>query len=259
MNPANVQIELRKRRLDEIFDLALILLRRRPAIWKLFFPFFAVGMSFHLSWNYIWQDSEYFSAMSVFFLILISPLYVFGLTVTLGLALFEPTPAFRLFRQWIRTSTGLFLVRFAFYRIFYIVFLPLLFPIYYLWYRDFFLAEVLLLEGQRGPALKDRLRILSHHAQERITAFQFYHLLTFSLSLIALLLASFLLQELFLGKSLTSQMTAFTAPDFLAVVHAYMFFYSTTHFLFYIDTRSLIEGWDVQMMLSAASQNRAIT
>ncbi|MBE7437322.1 MAG: hypothetical protein HS115_02615 [Spirochaetales bacterium] len=259
MNPANIQIELRKRRLDEIFDLALILLRRRPTIWKLLIFLYAAGTLSHLLWNSIWKGNEYSSVFSLLFFIIISPLYVMGLTVTLGLAMFEATPTFKSFLQWIGSGLTIFTVRFALYRIFYTITLPFLFPIYFLWYRDFFLAEVLLLEGQRGPALKERLRILSHHAQERITAFQFYHLLIFSLSLGALLMSSGLLQDLLFGRSLLSNLAPFSGPDFLAIVHGYMFFYTTTHFLFYIDTRSLIEGWDVQMMLAAASQSRTIT
>jgi hypothetical protein len=257
MNLSTIQIVLRRRSLDEIFDLALLMLRRRGAIWKFILPVYFLSFALHLLLFFFYPtDAEVSrSVIAAGLLLLQSPAFVYIVTLAMGAQLFEQRPGWKSVRLLMKGNILYFSARFVFFRLCYQLLLVGILPAWLLGYRDFFAAEVMLLENLRRKALTLRLSALTRQAQERITGFHFFHLVLFIIYLLAGTLAADLFQELTLGRSLLPAELTPGSPVLAGLILAYFVFYNMTHFLFYIDTRSILEGWDVHIMLSASAQD----
>ena len=260
MNVDHIQFELRRRRLDEIFDFAITVLRNYPGLYIRFvLPalILFVALNTLLIWPlredlgddweslfFSWPNLALFAVLIVEGSILRLPLLLIN-----GRLLFQERVQGAEIRGDLRAVAGSYLGRVVILRN---LLLLAFWPIFFLWPRSFFLPEVLALERTPGSQVRARLENLTRRQSDRILGFRLVSLL---LGLLFLIIGAYVYSELRgipgldFGGWWFSAAFCFLSPVINLLFLVYSLFHNTARFLFYIDTRSVLEGWDLEKML----------
>ncbi len=255
MDIRNIQVILRKRRLDEVFDLALLFVARNIGIYLRYAiipaAFFTAVNMFVLSFVRN-EETEWFSAPQALMILLVmleQPLFTYPLLFLNGRLLFTKKPPAREVFEGVLSL----LPRFAFgslKRIFFILVLgPTLVAAWIGLVRDFFLGEVVVLERIRGGDVVRRLKALR---SDRTSGFLMMDFGLGTAFLIAGTMSLSFVADTLGIKSLHWLLDvsfSFLSPSFQFLLFLYFVFHSAGRFLFYIDTRAAGEGWDIELML----------
>lgn len=265
MEIRNIQYRLRRRRLDEVFDFALLVLRTHLARFILYAaPGFLLLVGFNIS-LLILTDSvgeSFWSARHLSFLLLVlaeQPLFALPLVLLNGNLVFDSRPPVgQVFGGVLRLLPGYFLRAFVWRTALLSVLAPSIVAVWRGAVHQFFLAEVLLLERLRGRDVGRRLGALTRVRAERTVAFL---LLDVTLAICFVVCAGYAYNLLLGAVGLDDVPEHWRAGyDLLSpithiFVFAYLVFHSTAKFLFYLDLRSQSEGWDVELMLLKGVQD----
>lgn len=263
MNIHNIQIHLRNRSLDEIFDFSFLLLRKNlmQYIKLLIVPilvFAGFNIVFPLIFDYTdtKQDfdgpAQYFMISLLFFEKTIISIF---LVIHNGHFLFNHKPSKRKIWMEVIKSAPRYIWHQVILRGLYILILP--WTIILPWrssINHFFKSEVILLEKLEGPKMNQRLSVMSHGHNDRILLFWFFDLLFFISYLFVFyltynqILSIFQLDDRYWWLDANLKYM-FLSPPVIILFLPYFIFHSIAKFLFYIDTRSQREGWDIELQL----------
>ncbi len=253
MNIDHIQFELRRRRLDEIFDFGVTVLRHYPG---LFFRFSAPLVLFFFALNFVFiallrptlvegEDFDGFwqNLLLAFVLLVEQSVVRLPLLLTCGRLLFQQSVSRADLRADFRAVAGGYFLRTVLMRNF---------LFFVLWPRYFFLSEVVALERTPGERIRPRLENLTRRQSDRILGFR---LIAFFLGLVFVLVGLFFFRTILEIPGLEKKPWWLSADFSLLspVLHVFLLvfavYHTTARFLFYIDTRSLLEGWDIEKML----------
>ena len=257
MQPANIAVALRRRSPWEAIDLGLTMLQRW---WKrVYGPLLLVaapliGASFALAWTFerIW--------LAIVLVWWLKPVYDRVVLHVLSRAVFGERPStgavLRAWREWLGTG----------------VVASLLNPFYRLeWARSFNLA-VRQLEGQRGRAARQRKALLGRRARGHAVwltvvcaHFEWMVLYPSFGLLLALLLPAKAAEgqtiwELFTG-AVDDSAQLWSYGDALAYAATVLLlepFYVAAGFALYLNRRTLLEGWDIEVALRRIAERHAV-
>lgn len=256
MDVSRIRFELRKRRLDEIFEFGLVILKNHIALFlKLTAPylflFFALNgfLIYFLEVTVGGEGAEAGTFFVITALLVFEICFIDLLLVVLNSRL--------LFSKELKVSTVYsdrkgwihFFFKGVILRGSLLTFLsPFLVTLWFGLFRYFFVAETIVLEQLSGKALGKRLSTLT----SRANIFSFW-ILTFVVFFIYYIVAYNLASEVvsLTGIKAEPWLISFSPASILMqpVILAYVIYHSTVKFLFYIDTRSHIEGWDLELQL----------
>ncbi|MBI3395566.1 MAG: hypothetical protein HY042_07015 [Spirochaetia bacterium] len=254
MDIRNVQCVLRKRRLDEIFDLAVLFSANNV---KVYLRYVAPACLLVLAFNVLvirlvrTPDGSTFKQQSAMFLLLLMERILVALPVVLisGRLMFDERPAFKSLIQASWKSLFPFVVARFVGLVQVTVLAPFVIPLWIGVVRNAFLDEVILLEQLR---FRDASRRLASFAVERVPVFIFLDLVFMAAFLaVGTMTFGFLLDVTGLAGThwMLKAGVSLMSPLFHLLVLCYFVFQSIARFLFYIDTRSRSEGWDTELML----------
>jgi hypothetical protein len=257
MQPANIAVALRRRSPWEAIDLGLTMLQRW---WRqVYAPLVLVaapliGASCALAWYFerIW--------LAIVLVWWLKPVYDRVVLHVLSRAVFGERPkvgaVLRAWREWLRTG----------------VIAALFNPFYRLeWARSFNLA-VRQLEGQRGRAARERKSLLGRRARGHAVwlsvvcaHFEWMVLYPSFGLLLALLLPAKAAEgqsiwELFTG-AVDDSGELWTYGDALAYAATVLLlepFYVAAGFALYLNRRTLLEGWDIEVALRRIAERHAV-
>ncbi len=258
----NIQYQLRPRRLDEVFDFALLVIRRHLGLFLLvglppviLFTALNTVLIFYLNGGWL-DEPESSSWLHLFVLVLLFfERSVLALPVLLlnGTLLFDDRPRLR---QILRTSLSVYpryLMHQAVLRS--VLCVGLGWTIIAPWWAvvtHFFKSEVIALERLQGAQIGRRLSAMTAGQNERTFGFLIIDAAFFVLVVLAASYGwNYLLDTLKLAERywwLDAQ-PMLLAPIMHVFILSYAIFHTTAKFLFYIDSRSLREGWDVELSL----------
>ena len=263
MNAGNIQLRLKRRRLDDIFDFALLFLRENalpflkfvlPTI--LFFTLLNTWLIHVLreagdSATPEWKSFEHLALFAL--LIAEMPLIHFPVTLISGALVFSEKPRFRdIFRGFGRLGIRYFFHAVIWRTALYTVFAPLLITLWIGFVRKFFLEEVILLERLRGKDIRRRLATLSSARSDRIIGFLILNA-GLALVLFSLTLYSWSILLALLKVNIPHWTLDYSWSFLFPLTHVLFFFYAVFHaaakFIFYLDVRSQLEGWDIEILL----------
>lgn len=256
MNLLSLRVPLRKRRLDEIFDLALIVLRANP--WRyarITLPIMTGFMLLNFMISRLLPDNRALQNGIILTILLIqaSVLQLF-LTALNGRIVFEAVPRFRDTARDVKSTFVSYLLRSSVIGTLSLtLFLPLMVPPIRTLFTNFFLGEVIVLERLTGSALRARVAALSNRNGDRIAFFFIFAALIFGAGLLCTVYALDSLREM-MGKWAEKNIAD---PNFdpAGMVFQLVFFPSAVYlclcrFFLYLDTRIQGEGWDIELMLA---------
>lgn len=255
MDIRNIQVVLRRRRLDEVFDLALLFVARNIGTYLRYaiipaIAFTAINMTVLAFIRN--EETEWFSApqaLMILLVILEQPLFTYPLLFLNGRLLFTKRPSAREVFEGFFSALPPFLFG-SLKRIFFVLVLgPTLVAAWIGLVRDFFLGEVIVLERIRGRDIVRRLKALR---SDRTSAFLMMDFGLGTAFLVAGTMSlSFLADTLGIENLhwLLNVSFSFLSPGFQFLLFLYLIFHSAGRFLFYIDTRATGEGWDIELML----------
>lgn len=268
MDIQNIQFQLRRRRLDEIFDFGFMILRENLLRYvRLLALPVVVFLAMNFSLLYLLHSDEtefeFFSSQHLLIFVFVFAqrgVYSLLLTVYNGYLLFDERPDLKMvWQEALRVGLG-YVWHQIILRGLYLIFLPwtLILP----WRSSivhFFKTEVMLLEKLRGTNMRQRLTAMSRGQGDRTILF---HLMDGLLFLFYMMIASFTYNsvlEIFVLNQLSwwsdSHLSYFLlSPPVHILILPYLIYHSVVKFLFYIDARSLREGWDVELNLLRGAQ-----
>ncbi|HBS06840.1 MAG TPA: hypothetical protein DEA96_17855 [Leptospiraceae bacterium] len=123
---------------------------------------------------------------------------------------------------------------------------PLLITLWNVLIRGFYRPEVLFLEGLRGKDMRKRISSLTSALQ--VFTFWLFHIILFW---IAMFLALTFFESVFelLRVQNFEQYSSFslTSVLFIFLIFLYSVFFAVSRFLFYVDARTFLEGWDLEL------------
>ncbi|MCE9599658.1 MAG: hypothetical protein K8S54_16990 [Spirochaetia bacterium] len=256
MNLLSLRVPLRKRRLDEIFDLALIVLRANP--WRyarITVPIMTGFILLNYTLTHFLPDNRSLQNGIILTLLLMqaSILQLF-LTALNGRIVFEAVPRFRDVARDVKSTFASYLIRSSIIGSLSItLFLPIILPPVRAVFTNFFLGEVIVLERLTGSALRSRTSALSNRNGDRIGGFFLFAIFIFAASLLCTVYALDSLREM-MGDWAEKHIAD---PNFdpAGVVFQLVFFPTAVYlclcrFFLYLDTRIQGEGWDIELMLA---------
>ncbi|MCB1169165.1 MAG: hypothetical protein KDK25_02470, partial [Leptospiraceae bacterium] len=125
---------------------------------------------------------------------------------------------------------------------------PLLLPLWNVLIRSFYRPEVLFLEGLRGRDLRRRISSLTSAFQ--VFTFWIFHAILFWVAMYLSLTFCEAVLELLRVQNF-QQFTGFNlaSPLFLLLLMLYSIFFAVSRFLFYVDARTYLEAWDLELQL----------
>ena len=262
MNIQNIQYQLRPRRLDEIFDFALLIIRKNFGtflLWSapVFLVLFGINLFILSAWSGESARLSFYSGEQLLpALLLIAEYPLFALPVILlnGNLVFEEKPGFKKSFQGFFGYIFTYITHVVFLRLLLVTFLaPFIVSLWFGMIRNFFISEVILLERLKGSRIGRRLTAMSHRTNDRTFAFWF---LDAGLFLGFLLIGGYTWNYLIETANLAGaywflELNYFSllSPINHLLIMSYWIFRTTARFLFYLDTRSLLEGWDIELML----------
>ena len=262
MDIRNIQYELRDRSLSEIFDFGALVVREnlRPFLAMLglallvFLPLNAwILFSNHASEG----EPEWWSGLHLALLGLVlieDSILNFALVLLNGNLLFHHSPPLRevlagsrpLFWRYIWHQVAL--------RTFYLILLPwALVTVWRSLIVHLFKGEVLLLEKLKGSQARERLAAMNAGQSDRSMLFQLMALLALGAFVLVgayawnSLIEIFPLADRFWWLEMDFSLRR---PLTHVLIFAFSAYYSVVRFLYYIDTRSHREGWDVELALT---------
>ena len=240
-------IAIRERRQIDLFDLALMVIRRRPMpiLWATLggvTPFVLLN-----AWLFRFMDEDV-AALGLVLWWVEAPLALAPLTIVLGGMMFGQTPSSRaVVRQMVQSALGLLwthgLLRFI--------------PLYWLPPRLVFANEILLLERAGWLKLWKRGgRIALEREGELFFLDMTQPIATLTLAFLAYFGFGRLFQAV-LAEPLTwdhFDSTALTGLTFQLPLWIAAAYFAVVRFLTYIDQRIRLEGWEVELRLRAAGE-----
>lgn len=266
MDIQNIQFQLRRRRLDEIFDFAFYIFRENlgryikllgvPAI---FFVAFNIAIIFLMNaMNSAEDEFSVFSPEHVGMVLLLfaqRSLYSLLMTAYNGYLLFDEKPSLKQVWKDVWKIAPLYFWHQVILRSIYLFIGggTLLLP----WRSavvHFFKSEVMVLEKLTGKNMRQRLAAISRGQGDRTLLFLFFDSFLFLFYIVVIVFAYnsvielLVLHELFwwLDASFSNMLLS---PPIQFLILPYLIFHSQAKFVFYIDARSLREGWDVELNL----------
>ncbi|MCB1173303.1 MAG: hypothetical protein KDK39_07060 [Leptospiraceae bacterium] len=269
MDIRNIQFELRQRRMDEVFDFALYVMRHN--LWHytslLIGPVLLFGAC-NIAWSWYWYQLEeellfwsgpHFSLIALLFLQ--KSLIAHLLILYNGMFLFNEKPSRRsvwlgFWRSLLRYGWHQIIVRMTW--IFGLAW-TLFFPARSL-VTHFFKSEVILLEQLKGREMRERLRYLGRTHIERSIVFIAMELIFF---IVWLLLGAFGYNQLvglfdmqdFSWWTSANLEQGFLSPVVGLLCLPWFVFHSIAKFIYYIDARAEREGWAIEIQLLRGLQN----
>lgn len=253
---------MRRRRLDEIFDFALLVIRRHLGLFLIvglppviLFTALNTALIFYIHGSWIDRpESSSWLHLGVL-VVLFFERSVLALPVLLlnGTLLFDDRP-----RLWqiFRTSLAVYpryLAHQALLRS--VLCVGFGWTIIAPWWAiitHFFKSEVIALERLQGAQIGRRLSAMTAGQTERTYGFLMIDGAFFVLVLLAASYGwNYLLDTLKLAERFwwLDAQPMLLAPVMHVFILGYAIFHTTAKFLFYIDSRSLREGWDVELSL----------
>ena len=251
--------------MDEVFDFALLVIRTHflkfvayaaPAF--LLFVGLNAALLFLTDTYYgkFWSSAHFWMAVLV---LLEQPLFALPLVLLNGNLVFDSRPPARQVLGDLPRLLPRYLLRAALLRTSLLTFLaPTLITIWRGAVHQFFLAEVLLLERLSGRDVNRRLSALTRGRSDRTVAFL---LLDIVLAVCFVTCATYSYNLLLEALGLHDAHPLFRAGYNLLSpsAHVFLFLFLTVHstakFLFYLDLRSLLEGWDIELLLLKGIQD----
>ncbi|MCB1137267.1 MAG: hypothetical protein KDK23_00875 [Leptospiraceae bacterium] len=249
-----IQYELRKRRADEILDFAFVVIREKMGqIVRITAPFILAFLALNMALVYLIRASgEQESGVIQLLLLPVVLLELMVLQVPLfhmnARWLFEEKVADRtIWKDTGRTFLP-FLGRIILPYLIQLVLAPLLLPLWNVLIRSFYRPEVLFLEGLRGRDLRRRISSLTSAFQ--VFTFWIFHAVLFWVAMYLSLTFCEAILELLRVQNY-QQFTAFNlaSPLFLLLLMLYSVFFAVSRFLFYVDARTYLEAWDLELQL----------
>ena len=123
---------------------------------------------------------------------------------------------------------------------------PLLISLWNVLIRGFYRPEVLFLEGLRGKDMRKRISSLTSALQ--VFTFWLFHIILFW---IAMFLGLTFFESVFelLRVQNFEVYTSFSLTSllFIFLIFLYSIFFAVSRFLFYVDARTFLEGWDLEL------------
>lgn len=262
MNIQDIRYRLRKRRLDEIFDFSLLIIRRNFSLMTLYaLPaiILIVGLNILILTylqNRAGDEGSHSGAQQLllFGLVLFEqPLFALPLILLNGNLVFAKRPSFRdVFSDLLQVLPAYIFRTVLLRTILYTVLAPFIVPIWLSLGRDFFQSEVILLEKLKGRQITRRLSALSWRHTGRNLSFLSMDVTVAMFFVGSGLFAWNQIIDLFgLGQThwlLRGEVSLFS-PIVHLLIFVYAVFHTATKFLYYIDIRSQLEGWDIELML----------
>ncbi len=248
-----IQYELRKRRADELLDFAFVVIREKLGqILRVLIPIFALFLLLDVALiELLKQISDGDAALEQLLMFPVIMLQVMVLQI----------PVFHMNARWLfeadvkdraiwkdswRTFFP-FLFRIVLpYFIQLTILAPLLITLWNVLIRGFYRPEVLFLEGLRGKDMRKRISSLTSALQ--VFTFWLFHIILFW---IAMFLALTFFESVFelLRVQNFEQYSSFslTSVLFIFLIFLYSVFFAVSRFLFYVDARTFLEGWDLEL------------
>lgn len=265
MEIRNIQYRLRRRRLDEVFDFAVLVLRThflRFVAYSLPGALLLAGLNIWLLFALDLHEGDAIGwpALGIVCLLIVEQsLFAFPLVLLNGNLVFDSAPSLsQVFSGWSRLLLR-YLGRVVLVRTSLMTYLaPMLVTAYRGFVHHFFLPEVLLLERLSGRDVNRRLGALARGRADRTVVFILLDLVlgavfvicaTYSYNLLTSAVGLDDLHPLFQAR------VSLLSPMMHVFIFIYFAFHSTAKFLFYLDIRSLLEGWDIELMLLKGVQD----
>ncbi len=259
MNLLDLRIPLRRRRLVEIFDLALIVLKENH--WRygrILFPFAAVSIALNALIARLFQESVLANGVVMLALLFESSLLQMLFNALNGRIVFEIKPRFRDVAADTRSTAPIYIARMAILNtLYYTLLVPFLIPPVRALFTHFFMGEVIVLERLRGSALTSRAAALSRGNGDRIAAYFAFCLAMFVAALVSTVYALSSLREMmgaWADKHIASAGFAPSGLAFQIVFFPAVAYFCLARFLLYLDTRIAAEGWDIELLLARGLQ-----
>lgn len=248
-----IQYELRKRRAEEILDFAFVVIREKLGqIIRILLPVMILFLLVDAGLILLLETSSEGDPEVVQILMLpVLMLQVMMLQIPIfhmnARWLFEADVKDRTI--WKDTFRTLFPFIFRIVIPYFIqltILAPLLITIWNVLIRGFYRPEVLFLEGLRGKDMRKRISSLTSALQ--VFTFWLFHLILFW---IAIFLAFSFFEAVFeiLRIQNYESYTSFSLSSllFIFLVFCYSIFFAVSRFLFYVDARTFLEGWDLEL------------
>lgn len=265
MDIRNVQYRLRRRRLDEIFDFALLIMRTHFLRFVSYSaPAFVLFVGFNIS-LLVATDThggDFWSQANFGMMLLIlaeQPLFALPLILLNGNLVFNSRPPAPQVLAALPAVLPSYVLRNVLWRsLLLTAFAPALITVWRGAVHQFFLAEVILLERLSGRDVGRRLSALTQGRSDRTVAFL---LLDGALAVLFVVCATYsynlLLRAVGLvdAHPLLQAEYTFLSPSAHVFLFVFFVFHSTAKFLFYLDLRSLLEGWDIELLLLKGIQD----
>ena len=249
----NIRYKLRKRSVDEIFDLSLLVIARNFRYFLICAPapFFFAALNIYLIRIFDPDSSaNFFSGASWKMLLVLffeQSLVSLPFTILNGRLLFEERPSFRdLLSDFWNSAPSYFIYGCLLRPLSFFVPRFQMGPV-----RRMFVGEVLCLEKLKGRIAFQRMSGLSTRS-DRVTGFLF---LSWGIGLLFLAIGlstwNFLIDLLAPDSKLwlLAGKYSLLTPAAQILIFLYFGFHATSRFLFYIDVRSEMEGWDLEILL----------
>lgn len=255
MNLLDLRLPLRRRRLDEIFDLALIVLRING--WRyarIALPLCAAFLALNYALLRALEAEAVVKNIAAVLLLLVesSILQLFLVAVN-GRIVFEEKPRFRDVLADVKSTAVRYLLQASFLNtILYTVFLILVIPPAYALFMQFFLGEVLVLERLKGRTLRKRAQALARGNWDRIAAYYLFSIFFFLCAAAAAVYTFSALHEIlgpWAARHLGEPAFEPSGLVFMLTFFPAMVYFTLARFLLYLDLRIANEGWDIELLL----------
>lgn len=246
------RIALRPRTLDEIYDMAFLLVRKHlTIILSLWFITFSVVMLpfLLLAFYLISLTGPEFNQYVIIYImfvsvVVLSALFQFPFIALFGRLLFEEKPALKVVFSDLMRSWSAYFSHVLFGRSLFRSFLGvLLVPLWPGWIAWTFLGEVVIFEKYSGNDLMRRMKVLA--SDGRLFAFRLLAGILFILAIPVTLHSSLYLKDFLNLKFLEHELIY--GLVILLMFSGYLVFHSAARFLLYLDTRIRVEGWDLEL------------
>lgn len=249
-----IQYELRKRRTDEILDFAFVVIREKLAqVMRISLPIILIFVISDAGLIYLLgqagENDEFIKELIMLPVILLQLMLI-------------QIPLFHMNARWLfedRVTDGTiwkdsfrslfpFLWRIILPYFIQLLLAPLLLPLWNVMIRGFYRPEVLFLEGLRGKDLRKRIGSLTS-AFQVITFWMFHAILFWVAMYLTLNFCEAVLELLRVQNFQPYTSFSLISPLFLVLLMFYSIFFSVSRFLFYVDARTYLEAWDLELQL----------
>lgn len=259
MNLLDLRIPLRRRRLDEIFDLAVIVLKSNH--WRygrILFPFTLSCIAINYGVTKLVKEDVLANGMIVLLLLFESSVLQMIFNALNGRIVFELKPRFRDVLADTKQTAPVYIGRMAILNtLYYTLLFPFIIPPVRALFTHFFMGEVIILERLRGAPLGLRAAALARGQGDRIVGFFVFSCLMFLAGLVSTVYGLSSMRELMGGwaeKNIPSPGFAPTGVIFQLVFFPSIAYFCLVRFLLYLDTRIAGEGWDIELLLARGIQ-----